>query len=161
MITAEDIVLGIAAEIAVNATGAGRVQIKWKSCGDRKADETVERIIRALAAKHLRKADKIGRIDVRKICRDLVLDILGRKKNTAPYYGIIAGFAARDDKNFFRAFGRLSKRKRVVFDDIEWWMLLNWDSLKDKTDEEIKADYSKNGAITVAALTKRRQRLGL
>jgi hypothetical protein len=162
MIAPEDIVLGIAAEIAVNATGPGRVQIKWKSCGDRNADETVERIIRALVAKHLRKTDKKGRrVDVRKICRELVLDVLSRKKSVAPYHQIIALFAARNDMEFFRAFGRLSERKQVVFDDIEWWMLLNWDSLKDKTDEGIKAAYSENGSITFDALRARRQRLGL
>jgi hypothetical protein len=157
-----DIILAIAAEIALNATGPGHLQIKWKSCGDRKADETVERVIRALVAKHLRKTDNKGRrVDVREICRDLVLDCLSRKKSVAPYYRIIAGFAARDDQTFLRALGRLSERKRVVFDDTEWWLLLNWDSLEDKTDDEILAAYSKNGSIKVGALTKRRQRLGL
>jgi hypothetical protein len=160
MIAPEDIVLGIAAEIAVNVTRPGRVQIKWKSCGDRKADETIERIIRALITKHLRKADKTGRrVDVRKICRELAIDILSGKKNLAPYHRIIAGFAARNDKDFLRAVGR--GRKRVVFDDTEWWMLRNWDLLKGKTDEGIKAAYSKNGSITFDALRKRRQRLGL
>src|SRR5262245_23544517 len=93
MIAPEDIVPGIAAEIAVNATGPGRVQVKWKSCGDRKADDTVERIIRALVAKHLRGTNNKGkRVDARKICRELVLDVLSRKKSVAPYHGIITGF---------------------------------------------------------------------
>lgn len=159
-IAVSDIVLAIAAEIALNATGPGTLRIKWKSCGDRKADDTVDRIIRALVAKHLRKTDKTGRRDVREICRELVLDILSRKKSLAPYHGIVAEFVKRNDKEFLRALGRLGERKQRVFDDIEWWLLLNWDSLKDRTGEGIKAAYSANGAVTLDALRKRLQRLG-
>ena len=159
-IAVSDIVLAIAAEIALNATGPGTLRIKWKSCGDRKADDTVERIIRALFFKLKRR-----RVDVREQCRDLVLDILGqaqrRGQSLAPYHGIIDGFTLRNDQTFLRSLGRLSERKSVVFDDTEWWLLLNYDSLKDKTDEEILAAYSKNGSITLGMVRARRQRLGL
>jgi hypothetical protein len=154
------IVLSIATDIALSATGPGHLRIKWKSCGDRKADHTVERIIRALAFKLKRR-----RVDVREQCRDLVLDILGqavnRGQSVAPYHGIIDAFTQRNDQTFLRALGRLSERKSVVFDDTEWWLLLHYDSLKDKTDEEILAAYSKNGSITLGMVRARRQRLRL
>jgi hypothetical protein len=160
VIAAEDVALLFAATVAC-APGPGRVA--WKCEGtDRKAEEIVDRIIRALVKKQGCAIDNQGnRRDARNICRQLVLDILCRKKDFSRYNQIIAGFAARNDKEFFRAFGRGHERKRVVFDDTEWWMLLNWDSLKDKTDDDIRKVYSSNGAMTLHALRKRRQRLGL
>jgi len=152
MIAREDIVLLWAAVVA-NAPGPGRIE--WKAEGDRRATELIDRVVLAVIRKHGCAIDKKGnRKDTRDVCRQLVIDILARKKSLTPYHQIIGAFAARNDKDFFTALGRGFDQRKAVFDDIEWFMLFRDGEL---TDEQVAERFGK----TLSAIHSKRQRLGL
>lgn len=156
-----DIVLGFAAGIALDASGPGDQMTmlwKWKSAGE-EANATVARICRALIKKHLLAIDNKGnRVAVRKICRQLVLDILAKKNDVAPYKGIISRFVERNDKDFITGLGRgFNEGRKPVFDDIEWRLLLDWPKLEQLTDEQIASLFE----VSLSKLRTKRQGLML
>jgi hypothetical protein len=118
MIPREDIVLAIAAEVALNVSAVpGRLEMKWEA-DDRKADLMVQRIVHAVNVR-LRFIDTRGnRVDARKLCRQIVIDILARKENLAPYHEYIDKFALRNDKDFMTRLGRGFDQRKAVFDDL-------------------------------------------
>ena len=65
--------------------------------------------------------------EARKTAREIIIDILAHKTDWKPYAGIFAAFAERNDRDFFEQLVRGIQRKRKkVFADDEWFLLLNW-----------------------------------
>jgi hypothetical protein len=156
MIAREDIVLAVAAEIALNVRAApGRLHIEYDFGDDQKADKIVQRIIRAVRAR-LRFIDSHGNhVDVRERAREMVLDILAQKKDLSGYRYVIAAFAARNDKDFMTRLATGFRRgRKAVFNDLEWFLLFHDGEL---TDEQVAKRFDK----TLFTVRNKRQRLGL
>jgi len=176
-----DIVLQIATTIALELPPpekikSVRVSFRWKG------SPTVAVLFTALQKKHLATIDSRGRRnEARTVAREIILDVLARKKDWKPYAGIFAAFAERNDRDFFERLVRGFQRKRkAVFSEEEWLLLLNWEewnsyfppelirlpSLKFWTDEAVLGlltrlipDLVSN--LNLSGLRSKRVRLGL
>lgn len=110
----------------------GKIEIKWQGANNAAA-LTVDAVLRALFKKHLHAVDSHGNNkEMGKIARELVLDILANKPDWKKYSGIFAAFAERNDRDFFERLVRGIQRKRKpVFEPIDWFCLLNWHEWND------------------------------
>ena len=123
-----DLILQMATTIALEFPPAEQVKsvrltFRWKG------SPTVRLVWKALLKKHLATIDSHGNPrDATKTAREIILNILVHKSDWKPYAAIFAAFAERNDRDFFEQLVRGIQRKRKkVFADEEWFLLLNWE----------------------------------
>ena len=122
---ARDLLLEFLCTVALAPPGAGRVEVKWQ--GSRTAPVLVGALM-----KRLNEIDSHGETDQRSIARELIIDVIANEPSWKPYSKIFEAFAGKGDKEFFAQLVRGYERKRKpIFDDIDWFLMLNWNESAD------------------------------
>jgi hypothetical protein len=127
-----DLVLQIATEIVFEFPAPALVKsvkltIEWKG------SPVVATVFKALLKKHLAAIDSKGnRREARAAAREIILDILVQKSDWKPYGTIFAAFAEKNDRDFFEQLVRgVQRRRKNVFSEEEWFLMVNWDEWND------------------------------
>ena len=129
--TASDLVLQMAVNLAFDTppdADFSAVSFEYEVVGaDADTQALVNTVLRAVHEKHLWSRNVYKPRKVREIARELVVDVLVGKQNWGRYASIFARCAERNDREFFERLVRGIQRKRKpVFDKVEWFCLLNW-----------------------------------
>jgi hypothetical protein len=127
-----DIALKVAAKIALEIPDAKEIDGKkvsgWLVSFDATGTEaeTALAIFTAIKRKHISSTRRKPR-DARQTARALVLNIIAQRGDLRPHAAIIAAFAERNDREFFKMLGRSVKPgRKLIFDNLDWLLLLNW-----------------------------------